>query len=429
MRAAVLAAPALTRPEAGRPGLAVAARRLLLDPAGPTDPALYQRLLTEAPILRVGSAWLVSGYAEVCWLAASPHLSVDPRAGDPPLPLTQSEQLEALFGRMLNFRDGEPHTRLRRLVSSAFSARRAQQTAVVVDAVVAELLHDLCERDGFDAVADLGVPLPVMTSCALLDLPREMWPVVARWAGEMSAQLFRFGQDPTRVAEVEAHFAALTRYSDGLAEERRGRPGDLIGELLREAETGDGLTRDEFVAFVVLLFMNGLETVTAAVASCVAALLWRPGLAEAVRADADLATAVFDELMRLECPARMGARRATAVIEMAGNEMAGSNVARIEPNDPVFLLWAVANRDPGVFAAPDEFRPGRSGRHLAFGQGAHHCLGGALARLQGAAVLRQLAQRPHLASPLTASTAPRRKGAAVAGYAELPVTTKLGAQR
>ena len=185
--------------------------------------------------------------------------------------------------------------------------------------------------------------------------------------------------------------------------------GDLIGELLREAETGDGLTRDEFVAFVVLLFLNGLETVTAAVASCTAALLWRPGLAASLRARPDQAGAVFNELMRLDSPARMGARRATVPIE---------------PNDPVFLLWGVANRDRRVFDAPDEFQPGRPGRHIAFGQGAHHCLGAALASLQGAAVLRQLAQRADLDSPVDATTARRRRGAAVGGYAGLPVTVR-----
>lgn len=89
-------------------GLPATGRALLLDPSTRDDPSRYGRLLAEAPVLRTGGLWLVSGYQQVSRLAGDPRLVIDPRAGDPPLPLTQSEQLELIFGRMLSFRDGAP---------------------------------------------------------------------------------------------------------------------------------------------------------------------------------------------------------------------------------------------------------------------------------------------------------------------------------
>jgi cytochrome P450 len=391
------------------------AREFLIEPASRTDFTAYRRLLTEAPLLDVGGMWIASGHAEVNRLAADPRLVIDPRAADPPLPLTQSERLEQLFSRMLNFRDGDPHARLRRLVTTAFSARRVARIQPVVESVVAGLLDDAAARGGFDAVADLGVPLPVAVSCAMLDLPRAVWSQITAWAQVFTAQLFAFEQSPEQLADVERQLDELTAYVDELAAERRGRPGDLIAELLHASEEHERLTRDEFVAFVVLLFMNGLETVTAAVTAAVAALLWRPGLVERLRAEPGCAAAVFAEVLRLDSPLWLGARRAAADIAVDGH--------RIRRSAPVFLLWAVANRDPRAFAEPDEFRPGRPGRHVAFGHGAHHCLGAPLAVAQGATVLRTLAARCDLDSPVTGPDAVRRRYTmALSGYADLPVT-------
>jgi cytochrome P450 len=407
---------ALPQPAVVVNGLAGYARGMLLDPAARTATAGYADLAAGAPVLDAGGLWVVSGHAAVSALAGDPRLVIDPRAADPPLPLTQSERLEAIFGEMLGFRDGAAHARLRRLVTAAFGARRLAALAGTVDAVVDELVDRALERGSMEVVADVGVPLPVAASCAVLDLPRQRWGEVTGWAQTMTAQLFTFGQSPQQLAAVEAQLDALTGYVAELAAERRGRRGDLIAELLSAAEDGDRLSREEFVAFVVLLFMNGLETVTMAVAGAVGALLWRPGLAARLRAHPDEAGAVFEEVLRLDTPLWLGARRATAELRV------GEHVVR--PNDPVFLLWAVANRDPAVFAEPDAFRPGRSGRHLAFGRGPHQCLGLALARLQGAAVLRRFAGRCELSTDLTPQSAPRRRSAALNGYAELPVTVR-----
>jgi cytochrome P450 len=383
---------------------------LLLDPATRDDTRFYRRLLREAPVVRTRAGWVVAGHQEVMLLARDPRLVIDPRAGNPPLPLTQSERLEALFGRMLNFRDGAPHARLRALVTGAFSATRMNVLAPTVTSLVDEVVDAAIARGRFDAVADLGVPLPVLTSCALLGLPRRDWPRVVRWARMMAGQLFRFGQPPQHIAAVERQLAELTRYVRTLAHLRRGRCGDLIADLQR------AVADDELTSFVALLFINGLETVTMAVGTAVAALVWRPGVADAIRRQPGSAPAILDECLRLESPLWMGARRATEPIEVGG--------ATIAPDEPVFLLWAVANRDPRVFADPDSFRPGRPGRHLAFGAGIHHCLGAALANLQGAAVLRRLAERTELSIDLDPAAVPRRRHPALNGYAALPVNVR-----
>ncbi len=388
--------------------LAERAAVLLLDPAARDDPRTQRELLRDAPLLRTPVGWIAAGHPEILRLARDPRLVIDPRAGDPPLPLTQSERLEALFAGMLNFRDGAPHARLRQLVTGVFGARQTDALAPVVRRLVDELLDRALATGRFDAVADLGVPLPVLTSCALLELPRRDWPRVVAWARLMAAQLFRFGQPAERIAAVDRQVAALTRYVTTLR-------GGLVAELRREL-AGDELTGDELASFVALLFMNGLETVTLAIATAVGALLWRPGLADALRRDPAQAEAVFDECLRLDSPLWIGARRAAEPIR--------GPIGRIAPDEPVFLLWAVANRDPRVFADPDAFRPGRAGRHLAFGAGIHHCLGTALARLQGATVLRRLAQRTELSTNLDPADVPRRRHPALNGYAALPVTVR-----
>jgi len=162
----------------------------------------------------------------------------------------------------------------------------------------------------------------------------------------MTAQLFRFGQTPAELAGVDRQLDALTGFVSDLAASAgpRRRPDRRAAA---RSEDGDRLSHEEFVSFVVLLFMNGLETVTTAVANCVAALLWRPGLVAELR------------------PAgagRGGVRRVPAdwTAAVAGSRRASSEIpggTSDRPNQPVFLLWRVANRDPRVFAAPDEFGP------------------------------------------------------------------------
>ncbi|MEW2474932.1 cytochrome P450 [Micromonospora gifhornensis] len=393
-------------------GLPSAGHALLLDPSTRDDPTLYRRLHAEAPVLRTAGLWLVSGYQQVSRLAGDPRLVIDPRAGDPPLPLTQSERLESIFGRMLSFRDGAAHRRLRQLVSGAFSARRTNALDRTVRDLVAGLIAQAGDAE-FDVVPAIAERLPVLTTCRLLDLPTEHWSRVDAWARTLTGQLFRFGQSADQLAEVHRQVDEMTRFIDDLAAERRDRSGDLVAELLDAAQGADArLSHDEFVSFVVLLFINGLETATAAISICVAQLLHRPELAARLRREPDHALEVVDECLRLQSPVWLAARRALAPIEVDGQV--------IETNDPVFLLWAVANRDPAIFAYPDEFRPGRAGRHLAFGRGPHHCLGAAMARVQAAEVLRQLAAYEHLRAG--AGPARRRHTAALNTYDSLPVT-------
>lgn len=377
------------------PALEPAARSFLRG----KHPSDAYRLPVEAPVLPTVDGWVISGHPEICRLAGDRRLVIDPRAGDPPVPLTQSERLEGVLGRMLNFRDGADHVRLRRLVTVAFSARRANAVADTVATVVAELADAAVARGEFDAVADVGVPLPVHTTCALLDIPSPDRRRVAGWAAAMSAQLFTFRQPPGAVEAVERQLDELIAYIDDLA--RRRRDGDLVADL-RAA-----LDHDEFVAFVVLLFMNGLETVTAGIARAIGALAWQPALADGIRREPGSAGDVFAELMRLHSPVRLGARRAVEAIDA------------IPRGAPVFFAWALANRDPRAFTDPDTFRPGRSGRSLAFGAGPHHCLGAALAGQQGAAVLRAFATRARLTSRTDEAGTPRLPGAAIAGFSAL----------
>src|SRR5206468_4267529 len=205
------------------------------------------------------------------------------------------------------------------------------------------------------------VPLPVATSCAMLGLPRSDWPRVIDWATLLSGQISRFGQPPAELARVEAELGVLLDYIDELCAERRRRPGDdLISKLVAAARDADRLSPQELVAFVMLLFMNGLDTMTLAIGNVLWVVARRPWLLDHLRDHPDDAEAVYEEALRLESPVRLGGRRVSEDFEHAGH--------RLRRNEVVMFLWAAANRDPRRYARPDEYdfrRPGL--RHMAFG--------------------------------------------------------------
>ncbi|WP_405010854.1 cytochrome P450 [Kitasatospora sp. NBC_01539] len=400
--------------------------RFIQQPAAQQDPpALYRRLLAEAPVLDLGRVHVVSGYEEIVTVLMHPGTAVDPTTVG--LPRAGTTALARVVNRMLPMRDGADHTRLKRLATTAFSARRLEQMRHRIETTADRLLDPLIASGSFDVVADLAVPLPVAVSCAILDIPDSEQERVTGWAQLVARSLLddydsggsgaTGGTPAATVAELDAEFEDFRAYVEQLCAERTASPGDDLISRLAAARTEGRLDDDDLLAFVVMLLANGLETLTSGLALAVWQLLHNPGLAERLRARPADAAAVFDEAQRLGSPVRASARALTRDVEVAGTVIPAGRVT--------LLLYAAANRDPRRFTDPDAFDPDRAElRHLAFGHGPHHCLGAPLSLMAGAAVLRRLAaagESRELGTPLTPRTAPWSTQFVFGGMRELPL--------
>jgi cytochrome P450 len=289
------------------------------------------------------------------------------------------------------FLDPPDHTRLRKLVSKAFSPKVVKGLETDITDLVDGLLNKIDDKDGFEAVDDLAYPLPVAVICRLLGVPLEDEAQFS-WASELSAQ----GLDPfvTVAGELPANYEKrleagrwLRAYLRDLVQKRRSKPGDdLISGLVAVEESGDQLTEDEIVATCNLLLIAGHETTVNLIANAMLAMLRHPEHWAALAAEPERASAIVEETLRWDPPVQLMGR-------VAGDDMriGGTDVPK---GDTLMLLLAAAQRDPAAVEHPDEFDPDRTAiRHLAFGKGPHFCLGAPLARMEAAVALTAVTRR------------------------------------
>jgi cytochrome P450 len=390
--------------------LRAAAVRFFSDPAARTNPAmLYGRLTREAPVLDLGPMWLVSGFHEVTRLSARSELRSFPSVRGRIFPMTMAPTLATLLALMLPVRDGADHRRLKGLAMATFSLRRISQLKQLIEDSVDAILNRATARGEMDVVTDLALPLPIAISTAMLGIPAGDRRQVHKWAMLVLRQFFRYSQGTTEVDLVEAQLRDFAKYVRSLCDIRRQHPGDdLISGLASAADAGQ-LSTDELVAYILMLFLNGLEPLTAGLTMAIWELLQHPEERPAVARERDHAEAVFDEAIRLHSPVRFSARTLIADVELNGH--------RLREGDVVVLFYSAANRDPRYFPNPDHFDPARAcGHHVGFGHGPHHCLGASQSLNAGAIVLERIAQS---GDTLTADITP----STMAWSPSLPYTT------
>lgn len=387
--------------------------RYLSDPVARREPdALFHRLVTQAPVLDLGRVWVVSGYNEIVAAAVHPAVVTDPKAVGLELP---ESPVTAPLRRLLPMRSGTDHTRLRQVVSAPFSARATEQLRPAVAAAIDELLAPHLDSGQLDVIADLARPLPVTLSCAMIGVPVGDRDRVHQWAPVLA----RAALTPWPSAEATAALATvlddLRQYVEGLRQDRAAAPADdLVGRLVAAHRAGR-LTDDELFEHVILLFINGLDTLTSGLAVAAWRLLTRPELGQLVRERPEFADAAFEECLRLSTPIRIGGRITATEVEFGGVTVPARSV--------LTLLFAAGNRDPRQFPEPDRFLPDRpQRRHLGYGHGTHRCLGAPLSTAVGGMVLRRLAALPGLATELTAETVPWSRSLAFGGLDALPLT-------
>jgi cytochrome P450 len=283
------------------------------------------------------------------------------------------------------------HTRLRRLVSRAFTPARVRELAPRVEALTAELLAAsadsaaLAAGGRFDLISGLAQPLPVAVISELLGIPPGDRPRLVAWSAALTRALdpafLVSDEERARQQAARADFAAYLR---GLLPSRRRSPGgDLISALAGVQDSSGSLTEDELVGLCMLLLVAGHETTRSLIGGAVLALLRHPAELAALAADPSLADQAVEEVLRYDPPVQVVSRSALRSTEIAGITVAAGSF--------VLMLLGAANRDPVLCADPDQFSVRRGARrHLAFGHGIHFCLGAPLARLEAAIALRRL---------------------------------------
>jgi cytochrome P450 len=333
-------------------------------------------------------AWLVIGHDEAKLALNDPRLSKDMHAA---LALGGGVVAEGLpgpeFARHMLAVDPPDHTRLRRLVSSAFSPRRVEGLRPRVQAIVDDLLDVLADRDPeapTDLVAQFAFPLPFTVICELLGVPEGERTSLGQGLVAMLVPT----PTPADYARAEEASEAVVAQLRRLVEAKHAAPGDdLVSGLIAARDGEERLDNQELLSTIFQLIVAGHDTTTTLIGNSVVALLGHTEQLELLRGDADRIPAAVEELLRYDAPVPHSTfRYAVEVVEIGGHS--------IPTGAQVIVCLAGANHDRCRFAKPERLDIERAqGRHLAFGHGIHHCLGAPLARLEGQLALGSLIQR------------------------------------
>ncbi|MFF1355660.1 cytochrome P450 [Streptomyces sp. NPDC058297] len=390
------------------------------DPAFVADPfPLYRQLREEGPVRRaviVGGleAWLVTRYDDGLSALSDPRLSSDIRdASDPRLmQRLPSTERESMLRTMLRS-DPPDHTRLRRLVSKAFTARRVAELRPRIQAVTDRLLDAVTPVGRADLVEDFALPLPVTVISELLGVPTTDRYDFQRWTDDMILR----GPEPPDPAVVDAAWQQMRSYLTKLLETKRAQPrDDLLSALITARDEQQQLDEDELIAMSFLLLVAGYITTVNLIGGGIAALLAHPDQLRMLRDDPALLPDAIEEFLRYDGPVNPGIAR------FAREDVAIAGVA-IPRGATVLIATAIADRDPAQFPGPDRLDvTRRDNAHLAFGHGIHYCLGAPLARLEGqVAIGTALRRLPGLTLAVPPGELRWRPGG-LRGPVHLPVT-------
>ncbi len=385
----------------------------------------YAWLREHAPVHRTTlpsgvEAWLVTRYGDARQALADQRLSKNPAhheesphaKGKTGIP---GERKAELMTHLLNI-DPPDHTRLRRLVSKAFTPRRVAEFTPRVQELTDRLIDSFVEKGSADLIHEFAFPLPIYAICDLLGVPEEDQDDFRDWAGMM----IRHGGGPR--GGVARSVKKMRGYLAELIHRKREAPGDdLISGLIKASDHGEHLTENEAAAMAFILLFAGFETTVNLIGNGMYQLLRHPEQRELLQAsiaagETGLLETGIEELLRYDGPVEMATwRYATEPLTLGGQD--------IPAGDPVLVVLAAADRDPERFDGPDTLDLARrDNQHLGYGHGIHYCLGAPLARLEGQTALATLLTRlPDLRLAADPEELRWRGGLIMRGLRTLPV--------
>jgi cytochrome P450 len=378
----------------------------------------YAWLREHAPVHRAVlpngvEAYLVTRYDDAKAVLADPRLSKNAAASYPGWRPGRTgipgEHRSGVAAHLLNI-DPPDHTRLRRLVTKAFTPRRIADFAPQIARIADGLLDSFDPAGPVDLIRAYAFPLPIVVICELLGVPAEDQAIFHEWAlGTVDRQGPRGGVGKS-VKRIRGYLKEL------IHKKRSELADDLLSDLIRATDHGEHLTEDEAAAMAFILLFAGFETTVNLIGNGTFALLQHPGQLAALLADPGLLAGAVEELLRYDGPVEFATWRFTTEPVKVGGVL-------IPAGEPVLAVLAAADRDPARFTAPDTLDLTRDqGAGLALGHGIHFCVGAPLARLEGRIAFERLFARfPGLALAVPAENLRRHSGLIMRGLRELPV--------
>lgn len=394
----------------------------LMTPAVLDDPyPVYHAMRSQDPVCWnpiFGGAWLLTRHADVVEALKDRRLSA--RRGVASLVDLPDEvkaifqQFEAFYTNTMLTQDAPQHTRLRALVSKAFTPKSLEELRPLVRRVVEELLAPFRETRRMDAIWDFAYPLPAIIIQEMMGLPWEDRDRLKVWADDL-ALFVGGGLNAKQMAEAgqRSMLDMAVYFREHIALRRRQPGDDLISRLVQATREGDYLTDDEVWSQCLLLLTAGHQTTRDLIGNGLWALRNNPGELERYLADPALRDTATEEFLRYDSPVQMAGRIASEAVEIGGRT--------IQPGQRVIAVLGAANRDPEQFAEPDRLLlDRRDNKHVAFGSGVHVCLGAFLARLEGQEAFDILLRLPGLR--VEAETVEHARNATFRRINKLPIS-------
>ncbi len=314
--------------------------------------------------------------------------------------------------------DPPRHTRLRSLVSQAFTPRMVEQLEPRIRQVANELLDEGVVNRKTDIVESFTYPLPVIMIAEILGVPTEDRDRFKVWSDTIVATLGQgFSENPQ--APPQAMMEEIGGYFSDLCDQRRANPkADLITGLVQAEEQGDKLSFSELMQMLVLLLVAGNETTTNLIGNALLEFIDHPDELQRLRENPALLPTAIEEVLRFSGPVQATVRRATRDMDLGGKTI---------PQDQQILVWlASGNRDHNVFPEPDRFDIARTpNRHLTFGMGVHFCLGAPLARLETKVAMEEFLKRYSGYERTTTGSLPRVPTFIMHGVTSMPISVTV----
>jgi unspecific monooxygenase len=356
----------------------------------PTDPSfianpypVYAELRERAPVLYHGGTnqWLISRYSDVKALLRDRrfgrtylHVATHRDMGRPEEPGWQAPFWHLIRSGLLDL-EAPDHTRLRRLVSKAFTPRMVDRLLPRVQAIADDLVDHVAGGGEADLIATIAEPLPVAVIAEMLGIPEPDRHLLRPWSADICRMYeLKPSEEDARIA-VRAS-VEFSEYLRALSRERRANPADdLISTLAQVVDEGDRLTEDELIGTCVLVLNAGHEASVNVTGNGWWALFRNPAQLALLRSNPSLVPSAIEELMRYDTPLQMFERWVLEDADVRG--------VRVPKGSEVALLFGSANYDPSVFERPEALDLTRDPNpHISFGAGIHFCLGAPLARLE-----------------------------------------------